>query len=75
MLLNPREIPTEPDPAVQQYGLAGETYAKARALKQKTDQAKAWEAANVAPVAQVLNVRRGVVKARIVKRQPKGLTK
>ena len=66
-----REIPTDPDPAVQQYGLAGKTYAQARELKQKTDQAKAWEAANVPPVARVLNVRRGRVKARIIRRQPK----
>jgi hypothetical protein len=67
--------PTEPALGSKQYGLGGTNYATARSAKEQADNAKAWEAANVPPATRVLNVRRGTVKARIVKRQPKGLTK
>ena len=54
-----------------EYGLAGRNYATARFAKEQADDARAWEAANVAPEARVLNVRPDKVKARIVRKKPK----
>ena len=39
----------EVDPNVRQYGLGGRNYAKTRELKVKSDEAKLWQDANVAP--------------------------